>query len=103
MAMRSSIVLLLGPVAAAMLARPRAAATFGELLAWCAPDDKGGDLTLCDGYLGAGLELLASPDPMSNGGTSACVPAGEDRGRIIGLERNRAHAGAGSEGVRSTA
>lgn len=88
--MRSSIVLLLGPVAAAMLARPRAAATFGELLAWCAPDDKGGDPTLCDGYLGAGLELLASPDPMSNGGTPACVPAGEDRGRIVGLMRDYA-------------
>jgi hypothetical protein len=90
MAMRSSTVLLVGPMAAAMLATPAAAATFGELLAWCAPADKGGDPTLCDGYLGAGLELLASPDPMSNGGTPACVPAGEDRGRIVGLMRDYA-------------
>ena len=86
--MRSSLLLLAGLLAAS--ATPATAATFGELLAWCAPADQGGDPTLCDGYLGAGLELLASPDPMTNGGTPACVPAGEDRGRIVGLMRDYA-------------
>ena len=49
---------------AATVATP-AAATFGELLAWCGPPDKGASPTLCNAYLDAGLELLASPDPMT--------------------------------------
>jgi Rap1a immunity proteins len=91
MAMRSLIMLLLGLMAAAMLATPAAAATFGELLAWCAPADKGGDPKMCREYLEAELELLASPDPMSNGGTPACVPAGYDRARIVTLLEDYAH------------
>ena len=61
------------------------AATLGELEAWCAPPDKGGRPSLCEGYLEANLELLASPDPTSNGGARACVPPDEDRARIVGL------------------
>jgi hypothetical protein len=30
---------------------PAAAATFGELVAWCAPADAGGRPVLCSGYL----------------------------------------------------
>jgi hypothetical protein len=82
MVMRSSLLLA---TLAAMAAMPAAAATFDELLAWCGPPDRGGRHFLCDGYLNAGLELLASPDPMINGGTPACVPVSEDRGRIIAL------------------
>ena len=85
-----SYLLLFAPLATAMLATPAAAAGFGELQGWCAPADKGGDPKMCREYLEAELELLASPDPMSNGGTPACVPAGEDRGRIVGLMRDYA-------------
>ena len=88
--MRSSLLLLV-LLAAAMLATPAAAATFGELLAWCAPANHGGDPRLCGGYLESELELLASPDPVNNGGTPACVPAGYDRARIVGLLEDYAH------------
>lgn len=69
---------------------PATAATLDEILAMCAPADKGGRAKLCDAYLDAGLELLASPDPMLNGGTRVCVPAGEDRGQILDLLRDYA-------------
>ena len=64
---------------ALLLPRPGSAATLGELEAWCAPPDKSGRPSLCEGYLEANLELLASPDPTSNGGVRACVPPEEDR------------------------
>ena len=75
---------------AMMAATPAAAVTFGELLAWCAPADKGGRPALCEGYLESELGLLASPDPMLHGDNPACVPAGEDRRQIIGLMRDYA-------------
>ena len=78
-------------VLALLLPGPAMAATLGELEAWCAPPDKGGRPSLCQGYLNANLELLASPDPASNGGARACVPAQEDRARIVGLMRDYAH------------
>ena len=81
---RCALYLLFAPLVVT-IATPAVAATLGELLTWCGPPDQGGRPQLCEGYLEAGLELLASPDPMSNGGTPACVPATEDRGRIIGL------------------
>ena len=56
------------------------AATLGEIEAWCAPVDQGGKPYLRR-HPEANLELLASPDPMSNGGVRACVPAGKDRAR----------------------
>jgi Rap1a immunity proteins len=98
--MRSSL-LLLAPLAAATLATPAAATTFDELLTWCAPAGKGSDPTLCKGYLESELELLASPDPVSNGGTPACVPADYDRGRIVGLMREYARHHPESRGLSS--
>ena len=46
---------------------------------------------MCRAYLDAELKLLASPDGMLNGGTRACVPAGEDRARVVGLLEDYAH------------
>lgn len=69
--------------AAVILAHPASAATLGELDAWCAPEQSGGRPSLCSGYLGTILEGLASKDPTMNGGTRACVPAEEDRSRVI--------------------
>jgi hypothetical protein len=71
-------------------APPAVATTFGEHVAWCAPVDKGGNPVLCEGYLDSELHLLSSPDPMINGGYRACVPASEDRGRIIKLMQDYA-------------
>jgi hypothetical protein len=68
------------------IATPAAAASFGELDAWCAPPDQGGKPTLCQGYLASGLELLASPDKSLNDGLRACVPE-EDRGKVVSLLR----------------
>ena len=76
---------------ALLLPRPGSAATLGELEAWCAPPDKSGRSNLCKGYLELNLELLASPDPSSNGGARACVPPEEDRARIVGLMRDYVH------------
>jgi hypothetical protein len=67
-----------------------AAATFGELEAWCAPVDQGGKPNLCSGYLDTVVELLASPDATINGGTRVCVPAGVDRGKLVTLIRDYA-------------
>jgi hypothetical protein len=76
---------------ALLLPKPGSAATLGELEAWCAPPDKSGRSGLCEGYLEANLELLASPDPTINGGVRACVPPEEDRARIVGLMRDYVH------------
>jgi hypothetical protein len=71
----------------AFVASPVAAATFGELEAWCAPADSGGRPALCSGYLETQLQGLASADPALNDGTRACVPEAEDRSRVIRLMR----------------
>jgi hypothetical protein len=72
---------------AMLIAMPVSAATFGELDAWCAPGDKGGKPTLCEGYLQSEITLLASPDKSLNGGIRVCVPENEDRAQIISLLR----------------
>ena len=72
-------------IAIAVVATPAAAATFGELAAWCAPADTGGRPLLCAAYLDAGLGLLASPDRAAAGDARACVPAGEDPARVVRL------------------
>ena len=69
------------------IATPAAATSFGELLAWCGPPDRGGRPELCDNYLDAGLELLASPDKSLNEGVHVCVPKGEDRAKVVSLLR----------------
>ena len=51
-----------------------AAATFGELAAWCAPEDAGGRPGLCANYLQTYLEALRTDDPSLNDGVRACVP-----------------------------
>jgi hypothetical protein len=71
----------------AVAAGPVAAATFGELEAWCAPTDAGGRPGLCSGYLETELAGLASADPSLNGGNRVCVPEAEDRSRVIRLLR----------------
>jgi len=62
---------------------PAAAATFGELEAWCAPPEEGGRPALCSGYLETYLQGLASTKPSLNGGNRVCVPESEDRGELI--------------------
>jgi hypothetical protein len=84
------------------VAAPVAAATFGELEGWCAPDANAEGAALCTEYLRSELDLLASPDATINGGTRACVPAGEDRGRIIDLLRSYARAHPASRKLSST-
>jgi len=71
-------------------ALPAAAATFGELEAWCAPPDAGGRPRLCLGYVETFIQGLASTDPSLNDGLRACVPEGEDRAEVVRLLR--AHA-----------
>jgi hypothetical protein len=61
------------------LAAPASAATFGELVQWCAPENDGGRPGLCAGYLETYIARLASPDPSLNDGVRACVPESEDR------------------------
>jgi hypothetical protein len=64
---------------------PAAAATFGELVAWCAPADAGGRPVLCSRYLETYLEALASPKESLNDGVRACVPETADRGELVRL------------------
>ena len=86
--MRRAPYLLLAPLVVT-IATPAAATSFGELLTWCGPPDRGGRPELCDNYLDAGLELLASPDQfvIFKDRIRTCVPEGEDRARIISLLR----------------
>jgi hypothetical protein len=86
MMMRGAPYLLLASLVVT-IATPAVAATFGELDAWCAPPDQGGRPELCQGYLTAGLELLASPDKSLNEGVHVCVPKGEDRAKVVSLLR----------------
>jgi hypothetical protein len=68
---------------------PAAAATFGELEAWCAPPDAGGRPRLCSGYLETYIQGLASTDPSLNDGVRACVPEGADRAEVVRLLQDR--------------
>lgn len=82
--------LLLIVTLATMTTTTAAATTFGELDAWCAPPDMGGRPVLCDDYLEAVIELLASPDDVMNRGNRVCVPASEDRAKVVGFLRTYA-------------
>jgi len=62
---------------------PARAATFGELVEWCAPADENGRPGLCSGYLETYLKGLASPDPSLTDGSRACVPETTDRADIL--------------------
>ena len=75
-------VLVIAAGCALATARPAAAATFGELVEWCAPEAAGGRSGLCSGYLETYLSALASTDPTMNDGIRACVPEQTDRAMI---------------------
>jgi hypothetical protein len=53
------------------------AATFGEVIGWCATPRLEGDDKLCSGYVTAALALLRSADSVLNGGHRVCAPEGE--------------------------
>lgn len=76
------LVLLIAAGCALATARPAAAASFGELAEWCAPEAAGGRPGLCSGYLETYLSALASTDPTQNDGVRACVPEETDRAVI---------------------
>ena len=79
----SALVLVAG--LGAIPAAPAFAATFAELVAWCAPEDAGGRPGLCSGYLETYLPALASSDASLNDGVRACVPETTDRAEILAL------------------
>jgi hypothetical protein len=62
----SALVLVVG--VGVISAAPAFAASFGELVAWCVPEDAGGRPTLCSGYLETYLPALASSDASLNDG-----------------------------------
>ena len=68
-----------------VLATPVRAATFGELVQWCAAESDGGRPGLCSGYLETYIDGLASPDASLSDGARACVPEAEDRARVVAL------------------
>ena len=68
-----------------LLVGPAAAATFAELVEWCASEDAGGRPGLCSGYVETYLPALASPDESLNDGVRACVPETTDRAEIRSL------------------
>jgi hypothetical protein len=74
--------LVLGAACGLLLAGPAVAASFGELVEWCAPEDAGGRPGLCSGYLETYLPALASSDASLNDGVRACVPETTDRAEI---------------------
>ena len=82
--MRLSVILLVAGLGA-IPAAPAFAATFAELVAWCAPEDAGGRPGLCSGYLETYLQALASSDASMNDGVRACVPETTDRAEILAL------------------
>lgn len=99
--MRGAILLIAaaGPLA---VAPPALAATFGELVEWCAPEASGGRPGLCSGYLETYLQGLASTDTTLNNGVRACVPEATDRAAIRALIASYAHEhpeAAGESGV----
>jgi hypothetical protein len=75
--------LLLVAIALAATASSARAASFSELVSWCAPQDQGGRPTLCFAYLETYLEALGSTDPDLNDGVRACVPASADRTALV--------------------
>ncbi|MFL5335875.1 MAG: Rap1a/Tai family immunity protein [Geminicoccaceae bacterium] len=77
--------LALAAAFAVLFAVPASAATFGELVQWCAPEDAGGRPGLCSGYLETYLGGLASTNASLNDGVRACVPESEDRATIRAL------------------
>ena len=79
--MRLSVILLVAGLGA-IPAAPAFAATFAELVAWCAPEDAGGRPGLCSGYLETYLQALASHNETLNDGVRACVPETTDRAEI---------------------
>jgi hypothetical protein len=76
----SALVLVVG--LGVISAAPAFAASFAELVAWCAPEDAGGRPGLCSGYLETYLPALASSDASLNDGVRACVPETTDRAEI---------------------
>lgn len=86
--LREYLAIVTQPRTTLLLPRPSSATTLGDLEAWCAPEDKGGRPALCGTYLDTGLELLASPDPVTNGGMRTCVPAQENRAHVVDLLRD---------------
>ena len=80
--MRSAALLLvaIGFAAAASGAK---AASFSDIVSWCASERQGGRPTLCFTYLETYLEALASPNPKLNDGVRACVPASADRTELV--------------------
>lgn len=61
------------------------AASFSEIVSWCAPESQGGRPNLCFAYLETYLEALTSTDPDRNDGVRACVPASADRTELAKL------------------
>jgi len=57
-----------------LLSSSASAASFGEIMGWCSNLGDEGDKRLCIAYVSAGVELMRSPDPVSNGGHHVCVP-----------------------------
>ncbi len=59
---------------AVLLSSTASATSFGEIMGWCSNRGDEGDQRLCIAYVSAALELMRSPDPVSNGGHHVCVP-----------------------------
>lgn len=57
-----------------LLSSSASAASFGEIMGWRSNRGDEGDQRLCIAYVSAGVELMRSPDPVSNGGHHVCVP-----------------------------
>lgn len=84
-------ILLIAAAGALAVAQPAMAATFGQLVEWCAPEPSGGRPGLCSGYLETYLQGLASTDATLNNGIRACVPEETDRAAIRALIASYAH------------
>jgi hypothetical protein len=67
---------------AVLLSSTASATSFGEIMGWCSNRGDEGDQRLCIAYVSAALELMRSPDPVSNGGHHVCVPD-TDVGTIV--------------------
>lgn len=80
--MRPAALVLVAIAFAAGVSSARAA-SFSEIVSWCAPQDRGGRPTLCFTYLETYLEALGSTDPDLNDGVRACVPASADRTELV--------------------
>jgi hypothetical protein len=80
--------LLLG--LAAFLPIKATAATFGELMAWCAPREGDGEPNLCNAYLQEDINLLRSHGVSEAGKVRVCIPQDVDHEELIGLMRDYA-------------